>query len=79
MNVLPHRPSLQSIAAKCTKVGNEQPSKQPLKVAQKVRQEAFWHGMYLNLIRACTEVRFEQGTATKQPSNSSGGCRLELK
>jgi hypothetical protein len=30
MNGLLHRPSLQSIAAKCTKVGNEQPSEQPL-------------------------------------------------
>ena len=38
MNVLPQRPSLQSIAAKCTKVGNEQPSKQPLKTAPKLRQ-----------------------------------------
>jgi hypothetical protein len=36
MNGLPLRPSLQSIAAKCTKVGNEQPSKQPLKIAQKL-------------------------------------------
>jgi hypothetical protein len=32
---------LQSVAAKCTKVGNEQPSKQPLEVAQKVRQSTF--------------------------------------
>jgi hypothetical protein len=36
MNGLPPRPSLQSIAAKCTKVGNEQPSKQPLKNAPKL-------------------------------------------
>jgi len=44
MNVLPQRPSLQSIAAKCTKVGSEQPSKQPLKVAPKVRQIGKNHG-----------------------------------
>jgi hypothetical protein len=29
---------LQLVAAKCTKVENEQPSKQPLKIAQKVRK-----------------------------------------
>jgi len=40
--------SLQFIAAKCTKVGNEQPSKQPLKLAPKVLQDTFWLGSYLN-------------------------------
>jgi hypothetical protein len=35
---------LQLVAAKCTKVENEQPSKQPLKVAQKVRQGTLWLG-----------------------------------
>jgi hypothetical protein len=44
MNVLLHRPSLQSIAAKCTKLGNEQPSKQPLKTAPKLRQINQKHG-----------------------------------
>jgi len=33
MNVLLQIPTLQFVAAKCTKVGNEQPSKRPLKTA----------------------------------------------
>ena len=40
MNVLHQRPSLQSVAPKCTKVGNEQPSKRPLKTASTMSASA---------------------------------------
>jgi hypothetical protein len=53
MNVLPPRLSLQSIAAKCTKVGNEQPSKQPLGRPADFSIAAFGS---LSSVRSCSVI-----------------------
>jgi hypothetical protein len=55
LRMLQVRLFLQSAAAKCTKVGNEQPSKRPLKSAPKARQIDQKHGGLKVLSRTSTD------------------------
>jgi hypothetical protein len=54
LNRLQQRSDLQPVALKCTKAGNEQPSKQPLEIAQKRLQIDQKHGGL--------EIRFQTAT-----------------